>query len=168
MRRGLALDLRVGNGCSGPITSPDIHTFRRKGRPPEGDNDSVLSDPSAALYLVNRDVSDWCNNTWICQASERSSATIAWKRTSELARWAPSIWRDMRLCRPVALKVLATDLSDGTLGRVRDEALTLSRLSHPNIAAVFDFGFEGSFDFLVMEYVPTYPACNSTIIRSNA
>ncbi len=38
--------------------------------------------------------------------------------------------------------------------RFRREALTLSRLSHPGIATVFDFDSEGDHEFLVMEFVP--------------
>jgi tetratricopeptide (TPR) repeat protein len=63
---------------------------------------------------------------------------------------------DTRLKRDVALKIL----SEGSLAdpaarrRFRKEALALSRLSHPNIATVFDFDSEGGTDFLVMEHIP--------------
>jgi TolB-like protein/predicted Ser/Thr protein kinase len=63
--------------------------------------------------------------------------------------------RDERLDRDVALKVLP----DGTLAdesarkRFRKEALTLSKLNHPNIAVVHDFDTQDGLDFLVMEYV---------------
>jgi serine/threonine-protein kinase len=63
--------------------------------------------------------------------------------------------RDTRLCRPVAVKVLAADRLDAdSRRRLREEALTLSRLSHPNIAAIFDFGSHEETDYLVMEFVP--------------
>jgi serine/threonine-protein kinase len=63
--------------------------------------------------------------------------------------------RDLHLCRPVAVKVLAADrLDHDSRRRLREEALTLSRLSHPNVAAVFDFGSDSGIDYLVMEFVP--------------
>jgi eukaryotic-like serine/threonine-protein kinase len=59
------------------------------------------------------------------------------------------------LDRDVALKVLrAGVLADDTArSRFRREALTLSQLSHPNIAVVHDFDSENGVDFLAMEYV---------------
>jgi serine/threonine-protein kinase len=63
--------------------------------------------------------------------------------------------KDTRLSRQVAVKVLPPDrLDDQGRQRLRDEALTLSHLSHPNIAAVFDFGSQAGIDYLVMEFVP--------------
>ncbi len=64
--------------------------------------------------------------------------------------------RDEHLDRDVAIKVL----SEGTLaeqdarGNLRREALTLSKLNHPNIATVYDFDCDQETDFLVTEYVP--------------
>ncbi len=62
---------------------------------------------------------------------------------------------DERLERDVALKVLpAKTLADeAARKRFRKEALALSKLNHPNIATVYDFGTEDGIDFLVMEYV---------------
>ena len=64
--------------------------------------------------------------------------------------------RDERLDRDVALKVLPPrSLSDpSTRQQLRKEALTLSKLNHPNIAIIFDFDTENQTDFLVTEYVP--------------
>src|SRR6516225_8356552 len=47
----------------------------------------------------------------------------------------------------------------GEVYRARDtrlggEAVALCRLSHPNVATVFDLGAEGDTDFLVMELIP--------------
>ena len=65
---------------------------------------------------------------------------------------------DTKLSRRVAIKVLPANRLDGqTRLRLRDEASTLSRLSHPNIAAVFDFGSQPEIDYVVMEYVPGTP-----------
>jgi eukaryotic-like serine/threonine-protein kinase len=62
---------------------------------------------------------------------------------------------DERLERDVALKVLpAGTLADETARkRFRREALTLSKLNHPNIATVFDFDADDDTDFLVTEYI---------------
>jgi eukaryotic-like serine/threonine-protein kinase len=63
--------------------------------------------------------------------------------------------RDLRLERDVALKLLPV----GTVGdeasrkRVRQEALSLARLSHPNIATIFDFDSAGDSDFVVLELI---------------
>jgi eukaryotic-like serine/threonine-protein kinase len=64
--------------------------------------------------------------------------------------------RDERLDRDVAVKVLPPhSLTDAaTRKRFRQEALTLSKLNHPNIAFVFDFDTQDEIDFLVTEYVP--------------
>ena len=63
---------------------------------------------------------------------------------------------DEHLDRDVAIKVL----TPGTLGdesarkRFHKEALTLSKLNHPNIATIYDFDTQRGVDFLVMEYIP--------------
>jgi eukaryotic-like serine/threonine-protein kinase len=68
-----------------------------------------------------------------------------------------AVWRgrDLRLDRPVAIKVLAGDgLTDPTaMERFDREARTVARLAHPNIVAVYDFGTEGGYPYLVMELV---------------
>ena len=64
--------------------------------------------------------------------------------------------RDERLDRDVAIKVLppGTFADDTARKRLRQEALVLSRLNHPNVATVHDFNSQGSIDFLVMEMIP--------------
>src|SRR6476660_2112224 len=64
--------------------------------------------------------------------------------------------RDLQLVRDVAVKVLpAGTLSDeAARARFRQEALSLARLNHPNIATVFQFSSENGIDFLVTEYIP--------------
>ena len=63
---------------------------------------------------------------------------------------------DERLSRDVALKVLSEGAlaDDAARKRFKKEALALSRLSHPNIASVYDFDTHDGVDFLVMELVP--------------
>ncbi|HKT68467.1 MAG TPA: protein kinase [Terriglobales bacterium] len=62
---------------------------------------------------------------------------------------------DERLDRDVALKVLPSGAlsDDAARKRFRTEALTLSRLNHPNVATVYDFDTADKLDFLVMELV---------------
>ena len=62
---------------------------------------------------------------------------------------------DTRLDRPVAIKVLALDISTSPEARQRfeREARTVSRLSHPNICQLHDVGTEDGAPFLVMELV---------------
>lgn len=63
--------------------------------------------------------------------------------------------RDEHLGRDVALKVLPPGtLADAlTRKRFHREALTLSKLNHPNLAIVHDFDTQDGVDFLVEEYI---------------
>jgi predicted Ser/Thr protein kinase len=63
---------------------------------------------------------------------------------------------DETLDRPVAVKVLSDTIASdpGFLARFRREAQTAARLSHPNLARVYDFSDEGERPYLVMELVP--------------
>ena len=62
---------------------------------------------------------------------------------------------DEHLDREVAIKVLsAGTLADENARRqFRNEALACSKLTHPNIATVYDFDSQNGADFLVTEYV---------------
>jgi serine/threonine-protein kinase len=63
---------------------------------------------------------------------------------------------DERLDRDVAVKVLppGTIADEAARKRLRAEAMTLSRLNHPNVATVHDFNNQDGVDFLVMEMIP--------------
>jgi hypothetical protein len=63
---------------------------------------------------------------------------------------------DTRLDREVALKVMHADLARDAefVGRFIGEAKSVAKLSHPNVAAVYDQGADGQYLFLAMEYVP--------------
>ncbi|HEX9254579.1 MAG TPA: protein kinase, partial [Candidatus Angelobacter sp.] len=62
---------------------------------------------------------------------------------------------DEHLERDVALKLLlpGTLADEPARKRFRREALTLSKLNHPNLAAVYDFDSQGDVDFLIMELI---------------
>ncbi len=64
--------------------------------------------------------------------------------------------RDTRLGREVAVKVMREGAIHNAEARrrFRGEGIALCRLSHPNVAAVFDVGTEEDVDFLVMELIP--------------
>src|SRR3984957_19600840 len=66
---------------------------------------------------------------------------------------------DAQLDRDVALKVLpaGTLADDMARKQFRKEALALARLSHPNIATVFEFSSQDGIDFLAMELIPGHP-----------
>ena len=67
------------------------------------------------------------------------------------------VWKahDDKLDRDVAIKTLlrGTLIDTTSQERFRREALVLSRLSHPGVATIFDFGTQDGCEFLVMEYV---------------
>ncbi|HUJ31018.1 MAG TPA: protein kinase [Candidatus Acidoferrum sp.] len=62
---------------------------------------------------------------------------------------------DQHLDREVAVKVLTpgTVTDEAARKRLREEALALSKLNHPNIATIHDFDTQQGVDFLVMEYI---------------
>ncbi len=64
--------------------------------------------------------------------------------------------QDERLERFVAIKVVTPGVLQGDESRKRflREALALAKLSHTNIAAVYDVGEQDGVDYIVMEYVP--------------
>ncbi|HSP59785.1 MAG TPA: protein kinase, partial [Ornithinimicrobium sp.] len=63
--------------------------------------------------------------------------------------------RDLRLDRPVALKVMRADLAadEQFVGRFVQEARTAARLSHPHVVPVYDQGEDDGVVFLAMELV---------------
>ena len=76
--------------------------------------------------------------------------------------------RDLLLDRPVALKVLISELSSDSafVSRFRREAQAAANLSHPNIVPIFDWGEADATYFIVMEYVDGEAL--SSIIRTQA
>ena len=63
--------------------------------------------------------------------------------------------RQKKLDRDVALKVVAAEPERNAdfARRFAREARTLARLSHPNLVSIHDYGQDGPFGWLVMEYV---------------
>lgn len=62
--------------------------------------------------------------------------------------------RDLRLQRPVAIKVITRQLTDDDLvRRFESEALSASALNHPNIITVYEFGVHEGLQYLVTEFI---------------
>src|SRR5688572_2759044 len=70
--------------------------------------------------------------------------------------------RDPRLNRDVAIKVLSPQLANdpAAVGRFEREAMSVARLSHPNILSIFEFVHQNGSAFVVTEFVEgeTLPA----------
>lgn len=64
--------------------------------------------------------------------------------------------QDLKLDRPVAIKLLRSEFSLDPVVRARFEleARAAARLSHPNVVSVFDVGEEKGRPFIVMEQLP--------------
>jgi len=63
---------------------------------------------------------------------------------------------DEQLDRDVALKILpqVALLSEAARRQFRREALSLARITDPNVTMAFDFGRDDGIDYLITEYVP--------------
>src|SRR5688572_18900024 len=63
--------------------------------------------------------------------------------------------RDQKLERDVAVKIMRAGAlaDDEARKRFQQEALALSRVSHPHIATIHDFGSEENLDYIVMEWI---------------
>ncbi|HZJ27143.1 MAG TPA: Stk1 family PASTA domain-containing Ser/Thr kinase [Acidimicrobiia bacterium] len=74
---------------------------------------------------------------------------------------------DRHLDRPVAIKVLSSELSrdPSFVERFRREAQAAANLNHPNIVPVYDWGHEGGTYFIVMEYVNGESLSNLLVTR---
>jgi eukaryotic-like serine/threonine-protein kinase len=62
---------------------------------------------------------------------------------------------DLKLNRPVALKILPKGISEDKIrvDRFRREALATSALSHPNICSIYDVGESNGYMYIAMEYI---------------
>lgn len=60
---------------------------------------------------------------------------------------------DERLDRTVAIKLLREEVGERRVARLRREAAAMAKLSHPNVACVFDFGESDVGPFVVMELI---------------
>src|SRR5438105_2566774 len=62
--------------------------------------------------------------------------------------------RDPALDRPVAIKVIRGDFEDQRRReRFAQEAQSVSRVRHPNIVTIFEYGEFGGQPFIAMEYI---------------
>jgi len=72
--------------------------------------------------------------------------------------------RQLSLDRPVAIKIMAQELSSDEVycRSFEIEAKAMARLSHPNLVGVYDFGIAGGMLYLIMEFVPGRSLLEST------
>jgi serine/threonine protein kinase len=63
--------------------------------------------------------------------------------------------QDENVNEKIALKVLKLEVSTnaGLTGRIRNEIIAASRISHPNVCRLYDFQQEGGLSYITMEYV---------------
>ncbi|MGQ0479647.1 MAG: serine/threonine-protein kinase [Pseudonocardia sp.] len=69
---------------------------------------------------------------------------------------------DLRLDRPVAVKLFRQGTDRDSARRFTEEAHTLANLGHPGLVAVYDSGVEGQQPYLVMELVSGWPLSEVT------
>ncbi len=92
-------------------------------------------------------------------AQELSIGSIAFDRfkiLSELGVGAKGrVYKaqDMLLDKTVALKILLSGNNEKYVLRFQTEARTISKMNHPNISMIYDFGIFGNTPFLSMEYI---------------
>lgn len=62
---------------------------------------------------------------------------------------------DLKDDRTVAVKILKNEFADNDdfIRRFRNESKAIAVLSHPNIVKIYDVGFSGKIQFIVMEYI---------------
>lgn len=72
--------------------------------------------------------------------------------------------RDLKLGRPVAVKVLREELSvdDDRVRRFEQEARAASALNHPNIVHIYDIGELDGQHYMAMEYVDGCRRCEKS------
>ncbi len=117
---------------------------------------AILSPPT----LVLREPEQSASTARLVVEREAVPPTIeGYQIAEELGRGGMGIVyraRHLPTDREVALKVIRTErqANEEVIRRFRREAQAASRLSHPNIVAVYEFDQAGNTHFLAMEYVP--------------
>ncbi len=64
---------------------------------------------------------------------------------------------DLRLQRPVAVKILLSHVTETTRKRFEREAHAAARLNHPNIMAIYDFAEDNGTEYLAIELIEGRP-----------
>lgn len=112
--------------------------------------------PRDEYYFVHESaLSDAAEDRWIGRLAAGKYVVVG--RISKGGMGA--VYRAIQLPvqREIALKVLLTELQDSEQGKERfaREARAISRLTHPNVIAMHDFGVdEDGHPFMAMEYAP--------------
>src|SRR5262249_13652256 len=111
-------------------------TMEELARPAVPLGSTVLVSPPAAAD--RREPADWLEGCELLEEVGRGAMGTVWRAWQRSAR------------RLVAIKLLSPEVP---AGRARNEVLAATRLSHPNIVAVYEVREQGSRTALVMEYV---------------
>lgn len=140
----------------------------------EVEDDSGCPNPEALARFLSQGDDGVATHLQGCAACRRLVADVAdggddvghLRRGSVLGRYTITdtlgvggmgivyLAHDAELDRTVAIKVsLRTELGAKNLERLHVEAKAMARLSHPNVATVYDVGWSGEDLFLVMEHV---------------
>ena len=125
-----------------PLPRPDdpayAPTVRRPG--PQPDEPTVTASPGSPAAAMSP------------PPGERFGKFIRQRKLGSGGMGEVWLGWDVELARPVALKFLkGTDEEE--LARFRREAQTAARLTHPNIAAIYEVGEEAGRPWIAMQYV---------------
>jgi hypothetical protein len=108
-----------------------------KGAGLEAQKTSTLLAPSRESYI-----------------GKRFGNYILVRRIGEGSFTSVYLGRHIQLGTSAAIKVLHTQFVDESIRQFRTEACRITRLEHPHLVRVLDFGIQGSNPFLITEYAP--------------
>ena len=114
------------------------------------ENREFLSEPVFAkvLKIINDDLSGLIGKTF-------NSRYTLLELIGRGGMGAVFLAEDAQLKRRPALKIIDSSVFGQTenIRRFEREAISASKISHPNVAHIYEFGRDGNFYFLAMEYV---------------
>jgi serine/threonine protein kinase len=148
-------------------TRPPLSTEGALTRPPRTDWDSGAGpgelDPTTS-YIMARGQGSPRLDPLVSRSTGFARGVVLQGRyelSDELGRGGMGVvylGRDVRLDRPVAIKAILSEVAGAGGERHRDafaeEARLGANLTHPAIATVYDYGFQGDSPFAVFEFIP--------------